>query len=201
MWHLTRPSPKTLADFLRTNAEADFSYTREATPGCTRDWIVGRKISMPGFDVDHNANRVGHGRNDFEAAAAGLAGWAMAPPWASMGGSQTVGSQTLLQFRLAGIWWLSCGRIVYTAQEFGVDDAVERRGFAYGTLPGHVEMGEERFTVALKADGSVVYEIMAFSRPRYWAARLAKPLARHWQRKFVADSTAALRRHVEGNRA
>jgi uncharacterized protein (UPF0548 family) len=50
-------------------------------------------------------------------------------------------------------------RVVY------VVDELTRKGFAYGTLPGHPESGEESFIVEQTADGSVWLEISAFSRP------------------------------------
>jgi uncharacterized protein (UPF0548 family) len=50
-------------------------------------------------------------------------------------------------------------RVVYV-----VDD-LSRKGFAYGTLPGHPESGEESFIVEQTDDGSVWLEISAFSRP------------------------------------
>jgi uncharacterized protein (UPF0548 family) len=50
-------------------------------------------------------------------------------------------------------------RVVYV-----VDD-LNRKGFAYGTLPGHPESGEESFIVEQTEDGSVWLEISAFSRP------------------------------------
>jgi uncharacterized protein (UPF0548 family) len=50
-------------------------------------------------------------------------------------------------------------RVVYV-----VNDQT-RRGFAYGTLAGHPESGEESFMVELADDGSVWFEVRAFSRP------------------------------------
>ena len=55
----------------------------------------------------------------------------------------------------------------------------ERFGFAYGTLPGHAERGEERFSVVLnRDDGSVHYEVLAMSRPKHPLAWLGYPFAR-----------------------
>ncbi|HEX5740764.1 MAG TPA: DUF1990 domain-containing protein [Pilimelia sp.] len=56
------------------------------------------------------------------------------------------------------------------------------RGFAYGTLPGHPECGEESFVVHRRGDGRVHLTVTAFSRHAWWAARLAAPLARLAQR-------------------
>lgn len=57
-------------------------------------------------------------------------------------------------------------RVVYLIDE------PTRRGFAYGTLPGHPESGEEAFIVEQRDDESVWLTIRAFSRPAYrwlWA--------------------------------
>ncbi|MFJ9040093.1 DUF1990 family protein [Streptomyces sp. NPDC102406] len=51
-------------------------------------------------------------------------------------------------------------------------------GFAYGTLPGHPECGEEAFLVERDADGSVWFRIRAFSRPGRWYTRVAGPVGR-----------------------
>ncbi len=69
---------------------------------------------------------------------------------------------------------------------------MRRFGFAYGTLPAHVEQGEERFTVERHANGEVWYDLRAFSKPRYWPVRIGKPLARRLQRRFVRDSQRAM---------
>jgi uncharacterized protein (UPF0548 family) len=68
-------------------------------------------------------------------------------------------------------------------------------GFAYGTLPDHVERGEERFTVEWRKDedDSVWYEIYAFSRPKHPLARIGCPIARMLQKRFVRDSLAVMR--------
>jgi uncharacterized protein (UPF0548 family) len=96
--------------------------------------------------------------------------------------------------RLFGLWWLNACRIVYVVDEEG---AVQRFGFAYGTLPQHAESGEERFTVEWhEADDAVWYDILAFSRPQQLLARLGYPIARRLQKRFARDSAAAMRRAV-----
>ena len=80
-------------------------------------------------------------------------------------------------------------RVAYTIDEH---EPVRRFGFAYGTLPAHVEQGEELFSIEQWADGTVWYRIQAFSRPRFWPVRMAQPIARLLQRKFVRDSQAAM---------
>ena len=51
-----------------------------------------------------------------------------------------------------------------------------RRGFAYGTLPGHPERGEEAFVLERRADGGADLTVTAFSRPATLLARLGGPL-------------------------
>ena len=58
-------------------------------------------------------------------------------------------------------------------------------GFAYGTLPHHPEQGEEAFLVHRRDDGSVVFEIVAFSRPATLPTRLIGPLGRRLQRRSI----------------
>lgn len=41
----------------------------------------------------------------------------------------------------------------------------QRSGFGYGTLPGHPASGEEAFIARIKANGSVHFEVLAFSKP------------------------------------
>ncbi|MCL2534102.1 MAG: DUF1990 domain-containing protein [Nocardiaceae bacterium] len=77
-------------------------------------------------------------------------------------------------------------RVVYAIDE------PDRRGFAYGTLSGHPESGEERFCVERDPDGSVRATITAFSRPGRWFTRLGDPVARAVQREMTRRYLRAL---------
>ena len=80
------------------------------------------------------------------------------------------------------LWWLNACRIVYVVDDSGPNF---KFGFAYGTLPGHVESGEERFLIEWnRADNSVWYDILAFSRPNHVLTRLGYPFVR---RMLAAD--------------
>ncbi len=90
-------------------------------------------------------------------------------------------------------------RVVYVVEE------PDRRGFAYGTLPGHPECGEEAFLVERDADSTWV-EVRAFSRPGRWFTRLGGPAARLLQRRMAglyldAVSGALGRELTPGERA
>jgi uncharacterized protein (UPF0548 family) len=101
------------------------------------------------------------------------------------------GSVAVVVARGLGLWSAHTARIVY------VVDEPHRFGFAYGTLPGHAEQGEERFLVEQLEDDSVWYDIIAFSRPRHPLARLAYPLVRGLQKRFGRESADALERAVQ----
>jgi len=76
----------------------------------------------------------------------------------------------------------------------------DRQGYAYGTLPGHPESGEESFVVSRAgADGQdVVFEMVAFSRLATRAARLGGPVSRLLQSIALTRYTGAVRRAARG---
>jgi uncharacterized protein (UPF0548 family) len=106
------------------------------------------------------------------------------------------GEVAAVVIRACGLWWLNAARIVYVVDK---ETPVGRHfGFAYGTLPGHAESGEELFLVEWdRATSEAAYSIVAFSRPRHWLARLGRPLVRRMQRRFQRDSMAAMVRAVD----
>ena len=92
------------------------------------------------------------------------------------------------------LWSLNACRIVYVVDE---SQPIRRFGFAYGTLPDHVESGEERFVVEWdEASDEVWYDIFAFSRPRHPLIRLGNPYMRRLQQRFGRESAAAMARAV-----
>jgi uncharacterized protein (UPF0548 family) len=72
-----------------------------------------------------------------------------------------------------------------------------RWGFAYGSLPGHPEQGEEAFVTSIAQDGTVAFDVTAFSRPADALLRLSGPLGRALQRGGSRGYLRALRRFVE----
>jgi len=73
-----------------------------------------------------------------------------------------------------------------------VVDEPDRRGFAYGTLPGHPESGEEAFLIERRADGSVWLRIRAFSRPAHPLLWLGYPVLRAFQEVYTRRYERAL---------
>jgi uncharacterized protein (UPF0548 family) len=74
---------------------------------------------------------------------------------------------------------------------------VSRFGFAYGTLPDHAAIGEERFLIEWNHDDdSVWFDILAFSKPRHFLVRLGYPIVRLTQKRFGRESTNAMLKSV-----
>ena len=186
MWSLRRPSGERVETFRQQQSALAFSY---ANVGSTL-----RKVAPTGYDLDHNRARLGAGRGAFLSACDALRAWRQFPaPWAFAEPPRlpiAEGTVVAVVARAFGVWWLNAARIVYVVEE---ETPVRRFGFAYGTLPGHVEQGEERFLVEWCEDDSVWYDLLAFSRPRHPLARLGYPLTRRIQRRFARDSVANMR--------
>jgi uncharacterized protein (UPF0548 family) len=184
MLHFSRPSEEAIREFIASQKDQTFSY---APAGATREQ------PPKGYTVDHNRVQLGQGMDDFLRAKAAIASWKM---FEVVGLTLcypdtpiATGATVALLASHFGLWSLNACRIVYLVEEPG---AVERYGFAYGTLPQHGVIGEERFTVEYyAADQSVWYDLYAFSRPTFLAA-LAYPLARTLQRRFARDSKRAM---------
>ena len=189
MWNFRPPTDESLAAFRAEQAAMPLSYPESgATQG---DFPAG-------YDHDRNEVCLGSGEEVFRRAALAIHEWKMFPAWTRIFPARlepVPGATVVVVFRLLG-YWRSSARIVYSLNESPGKSAdgkpLKRSGFAYGTLPGHVETGEECFSVSLREDGRVFYELRAFSRPKFILARLFRPLARRWQRKFVRDSQAAM---------
>jgi uncharacterized protein (UPF0548 family) len=187
---LRKPSLATIQRFLAAEKQLAFTYAG-----------VGTTASTPpdGYTVDHTRIQLGSGEATFLAARKALQswnhfklGWVEATPLDTPVRPDAVIGVLI---RCIGVWWLNSARIVYVLDKPG---PVKRWGFAYGTLPGHAESGEELFRVEWhEEDDSVWYDILAFSRPRHILARLGKPLVRRLQKRFARDSCAAMRRAVE----
>jgi uncharacterized protein (UPF0548 family) len=160
---------------------------------------VGKARSGEVPDGFHGAHRravVGSGRAAFERAAAAVLDW-RAQRGAGLrvratGPASEPGTVVVLTAGLPRFGYDIPCRVVW-AQTDG-----DERGFAYGTLPGHPESGEECFLVRLTPDGDVVYEIRVFFRLASRAARLAGPLSLVLQRLATDRYVAAIRRAARG---
>lgn len=186
-----KPPAESLRRFVAAKSGLDYSYA-----------AVGATAHEPpaGFDIDRTRIVLGAGEPAFEAAKLALQRWEQFRlGWVEAWPPETplvAGEVVAVMGQAMGLWWLNPCRIVYVIEESGPNT---RFGFAYGTLPGHVEKGEERFLIAWDREtDEVSYEILAFSRPDHVLTRLGYPLVRRSQKQFGRDSAAAMFRAVRG---
>ena len=189
MWSFTRPTPEHLQRLIASQTTLDLTYPQVG---------VSASGTLPGFNVDANRVLLGQGPPVFAAGCAALREWRQFPaPWTRIWPSSAaivVGQTVAIIAQAFGLWWSNTCKIVTVVDEPG------RFGFAYGTLPRHVERGEEQFLIEQHEDGSVWYTIRAISQPNYWMVRLAYPLTRRLQKKFARDSLAGMKSIVGENR-
>jgi uncharacterized protein (UPF0548 family) len=184
-----RPSPDLVQEFIASQSSLPFSY---ADVGATA------VLAPPGYRIDHNRTQLGAGGETYDRAVSALKHWQQF----NLGWVRIVPPETALELRAVvavearafGLWSLNAVRVIYTFDEQPYAKA--KFGFAYGTLPDHVEEGEERFTVEWLEDDSVWYDLYAFSRPRHRLAKVGFPLCRMLQKRFARDSMAAMENAV-----
>jgi uncharacterized protein (UPF0548 family) len=188
MFFVRKPSDEQIRRFIAVEGTARFTYP---------DVGASRGTPPPGWAVRHMRAVLGRGAEVFGRARAAVRRWEMFrqgwieifPAEAPLAAGTTVG----VLARHLGFWSLNVCRSVYLVEETG---AVERFGFAYGTLPAHAASGEERFLVEWShEDDAVTYDVCSFSRPRHLLARAGLPLL---QRRFAAGSVRAMARAVGG---
>ena len=131
-----------------------------------------------GYGHLHTERQIGTGQQRFEQAADAVMRWGMqrGAGLRVQASSDVAEVSTIVVVRMMGLLRAPC-RVVY------VIDEPDLRGFAYGTLPGHPESGEERFVVRRDPTTSAVFaEVSAFSRPATWWSKAGGPLVRMAQR-------------------
>jgi len=127
---------------------------------------------------------IGHGDQVFSAASEAVRHWQVQ----RRAGLRVAASSSSVAANATLILGLGIGplrlqapcRVVYVVEE------PRRSGFAYGTLAGHPESGEEAFIVEHHPTGAVSFRITAFSRPATRLARIAGPLGTIAQRQMTS---------------
>jgi uncharacterized protein (UPF0548 family) len=159
-------------------ADKPFTYT-----------AIGATSGRPPNGYHHFAKsaRIGTGRTRFEEAAERVMRWGML-----RGAGARVTASTDVA-RVGSVVVVGLGpvrapcRVVYVVEE------ENRRGFAYGTLPGHPESGEELFAVRYDpVDDAVYAEVVAFSRHATWWSKAAGPLTARLQRMMTKRYLSAV---------
>ena len=191
MIQLRRPSAREISQALESSQP--FTYpevgatARLESPG-VRESLAAR------YDIDRHEFTLGTGRAVFERARAALVAWRQFEiPWLQFHGSGAVALDQVVATVVsgAGLWLLNPCRVVYVSAPSDPTSFA----YAYGTLRGHAECGEERFQVSLDpTSGQVLYGISAFSRPAILLSKVGYPLARRVQKRFAMSSAEALAR-------
>jgi uncharacterized protein (UPF0548 family) len=192
MFLLKQPDKQTLERFLDEQKKLHFSYSfvGATQPDKTQP---EKSFSPPGFTRDHNRIQLGTGEVTFIKAVEAIKNWkAYALGWTKIHPTTQPkeGVTFSVEVNHFGFYSLSSLRIVYVVAE------PKRFAFAIGTLPGHVEQGEERFMVEWLPDDTVWYDLLAFSRPQHPLVWLGYPVTRALQKKFAQDSKAAMHKAV-----
>ena len=183
MFAVRRPDAEHLSHFLARQRTAPLTYPEE---GATL-----RGVLPDGYHHDRSSIELGAGDEVWARAKLGIERWqapaaagiTIEPPDAPI----AVGTTVAIITRIGPAHVVAACRIV------AVVDEPDRYGFAYGTLPAHPEEGEELFLVTRADDGTVRFEITAFSRPHDLLTKLGGPVARRVQQR-------ATRRYLEGMR-
>ncbi|MBO4255395.1 DUF1990 domain-containing protein [Streptomyces griseorubiginosus] len=143
----------------------------------------------PGFHSLHVRSRIGEGEKVFRRAADAVLTWEL---HRELGvgidaGAERAAPDVDVTVTLAGVIKAPC-RVVYTVEE------PRRAGWAYGTLTGHPECGEESFLVERTGDGTVWLTVTAFSRPAKWYAKAGGPATRGLQNAYARRCGKILRK-------
>lgn len=133
--------------------------------------------------VDLDLDRtVGHGAATFDRAVDFLRGFGQQRAVAEVLPREAVaalGETILIALRVGPATVVALNRIV------AVVDEPRRWGFTYGTLPGHVESGEESFLVEHRVGDEVVVRIRARAAVALPASRVLEPLLVPIQRRYA----------------
>src|SRR5215470_7762978 len=177
MFRFSEPTERDAVQFILSQRNLPFTYSE-----------VGATNESPpaGYNVDHNRIQLGEGETTYACAVEALKNWRQFDlGWVTIvprGVAVEAGATVAVKARAFGSWSLNAARVVY------VIDEPRRFGFAYGTLPDHVERGEERFLIEWLPDNTVWYDILAFSRPQHPLVKLIGPLVRQRQGRFARES-------------
>ena len=173
---------------LGRNRRASVTYDHE---GSTLDPDRWTAPEVHGHHVD-----VGTGRAAFDAAATALRTWVphrgIGADVLPSGQPVELGATVLVILRWGPLFVVAPNRIV------AVVDEPRRFAFAYGTLPGHPERGEESYTAELRDDGTVRVTIRVQAGPATLPARALAPVVRRLQAAALSGYLRAAADFVTG---
>lgn len=124
-------------------------------------------LGLAGWKITDSSLVLGHGRECFDRAAQRLFSW-QAHHYAG------VSVRELGENRVELAIGPTRSRCLILEHRTEDDQAL----MVYGTLPGHVEKGEEAFHIVMEPDGTVRGRCVAFSRHAWIWAKIGAPVAR-----------------------
>ena len=193
MLFLRQPTDTYLEQFAARQVSQTLSYN---FPGLTKS----PPQTLPGWKIDRERVLLGHGEDVYRRAQSAIERWAMFPSAVASvfrPTSPAIGQNVVVVYFTAPLqmWMVFPARVIYCRNDS--EEPFDRFGFAYGTLSGHPERGEERFLVEWnRRDDTVWYDLLAISRPGHWLARLGYPYTRLEQARFRKLSSQAMRAAV-----
>ena len=177
---LSRTTPKALERVLRRVSALQPTY---APIGVTLE---------PTLPMEQRRVVLGSGEDTFKRTRTALSGWATHQSlWLRLypdAVPPAEGQSVLVLLTFAGLCLAFGCRIVR------VVDEPRRYGFAYGSLPGHPERGEELFLLEWHADGAVTFTLRAHSQPANWLYRLGRPFGELMRSLGTRQYLRAMRR-------
>ncbi|HQZ34322.1 MAG TPA: DUF1990 domain-containing protein [Ilumatobacteraceae bacterium] len=172
---LTRPSVEDLRPLVDAGRSGSLTYEPVG---------ISHTLTVPtGYRLDRWSRVIGTSNDVFERACEAIRTWQI---HRGAGLVVCADEPPTVDAVVALCAPLPIGYIDIVCRVVTAADLPDRFGFAYGTLSVHPEQGEESFTVIREADGTIVFEIVAVSRPRHFLARALPPVARILQRRATA---------------
>jgi len=191
MMYLRKPSESQIRQCLQKVKDLPFSY---AQVGASRTVLPQEYFSF------RYRRPMGKGRENFVRVKMALQNWQMLNlGWFKLYFSNTPiekGQVICTLIKVAGVWFLNPCRIVYVVDGVGGKDKKQQFGFAYGTLPGHVEQGEELFLVEWSPEEDTVwYEVRAFSKHAHILPKVFSFWVNILRTRLLRDSTEAIKKY------
>ena len=174
-------SPEKTARWLAAAEPTTFTYVGT---GATRN-----NEAPTGFHALERAVEIGSGRDVFDRAATQLKAWGVqrAAGFQVLGPLEvTAGATALLVMAVGPVKFVAPIRVVYWIEE------ADHIAFAYGTLPGHPESGEEYFGLTIDETERVRFRVNAFSRAGSLMTHIGQPVVRKIQERATQQYMDAL---------
>lgn len=153
--------------------------------------LTDQRHPIHGYQFVQGEIELGQGRDIFERAVISLQKWRVHERVGLRVTSDVPDVEqdatAVFQMRIVGL------NVTIACRVVKIIKSDSQWGFAYGTLPHHVERGEELFVIEQDADGTVHFKVRAFSRPGHFMVKIGAPVARTVQRVITKRYLRAMK--------